>query len=120
MISVDVRVLAATNKNLSEEIKRGTFREDLLHRLNVIPITIPPLRERREDIPVLVKAFVQEMCARNGVAVKTIGDRALQSLMSLEWSGNIRELRNIVERLVIMSSGPSIDNAEVETLASPL
>jgi two-component system nitrogen regulation response regulator NtrX len=116
-ITVDVRVIAATNKNLPEEIKKNNFREDLYHRLNVIPITLPPLRERKEDIPILVKAFLEDICARNGFAKKTISDSVLNELLSLDWSGNVRELRNIVERLVIMSTGNVIDKAEFATLS---
>jgi DNA-binding NtrC family response regulator len=116
-ITVDVRVIAATNKNLPEEIKKQTFREDLYHRLNVIPINIPPLRERKEDIPILVKAFIEDLCNRNGIAKKTITDNVVKELMNLFWSGNIRELRNIIERLVIMSMGSTIDRAEFATLS---
>ncbi len=109
LISVDVRVLAATNKNLEEEIRKGSYRNDLYHRLNVIPIHVPPLRERRDDIPVLVKAFIQDVCARNGMAQKTISDQGLLTLSKRDWPGNVRELRNAVERLVILSPGSSID-----------
>ena len=116
-IPVNVRVIAATNKNLPEEIKKGTFREDLYHRLNVIPIQIPPLRERREDIPVLVEAFIDDVCSRNGFPRKMFSEQAIRALAGKEWSGNIRELRNIVERLVIMSTGSIIDGAEVETVS---
>lgn len=108
-IPVDVRVIAATNKNLREEIKKGHFRDDLYHRLNVIPIHIPPLRERRDDIPVLVEAFVEDVTRRNGMANKIITARAIEALKNMEWPGNVRELRNIIERLVIMSSGSTID-----------
>jgi DNA-binding NtrC family response regulator len=110
VIPVDVRVIAATNKNLQEEVKKGAFREDLYHRLNVIPIVVPPLRERREDIPVLVKAFIEDTCAKNGMAPKSISDKAVEALGRMEWSGNVRELRNIVERLVIMSAGDRIED----------
>lgn len=116
-ISVDVRVVAATNKILPEEIKKGDFREDLYHRVNVIPIHIPPLRERREDVPILVKAFLEDTCGRNGIAMKTISDQAVQVLMGMEWNGNIRELRNIVERLVIMTSGNSIESPDLQKLS---
>jgi len=115
-ITVDVRVIAATNKNLTNEIGKGNFREDLYHRLNVIPIHIPPLRERREDIPILVKAFIQDVCERNGMALKTISDRVMQTLVSMEWTGNVRELRNMVERLVIVSPGNTIDGALLESV----
>ena len=117
IIAVDVRVIAATNKNLPEEIRKGTFREDLYHRLNVLPIHIPPLRERKEDIPVLVKAFVGDICARDGIGEKTVSPQVLNSLMEMEWSGNVRELRNVVERLVIMSKGPALDVSDIQTLA---
>ncbi|MBI5216316.1 MAG: sigma-54-dependent Fis family transcriptional regulator [Ignavibacteriae bacterium] len=116
LISVNVRVIAATNKNLPEEIKKEKFREDLYHRLNVIPVQIPPLRERREDIPLLVKAFVTETCARYGFQEKTVSERAMQSLTMLDWSGNVRELRNSIERLVIMSSGNVIESADLQML----
>jgi two-component system, NtrC family, nitrogen regulation response regulator NtrX len=102
-IAVDVRVIAATNKNLVDAIKQHAFREDLYHRLNVIPIHVPPLRERREDIPLLAVAFAEDICQRNGMALKTFSSEALHKLQLLEWSGNVRELRNIVERLLIMT-----------------
>lgn len=117
-IAVDVRVIAATNKNLPDEIARGTFREDLYHRLNVIPIHLPPLRERREDIPILLKTFIEEICARNGMALKHIAERAIQMLKEREWGGNVRELRNMVERLVIISPGNMIDGALLESVRS--
>jgi DNA-binding NtrC family response regulator len=112
-ISVDVRVLAATNKNLAEAIRRGEFREDLFHRLNVIPIRVPALRERREDIPLLARAFIGDVCAQNGMAAKTISEEGLQVLQQMEWTGNVRELRNTVERLVIMSPGPVIGAEDI-------
>lgn len=117
-IAVDVRVIAATNKNLPEEIEGRNFREDLYHRLNVIPMHVPPLRERREDIPILVEAFIEEICARNGIAPKKISERAMQLLMAMEWRGNIRELRNMVERLVIISPGTMIDDALLDAVRS--
>ncbi len=109
LITVDVRVIAATNKNLDEEIKRGNFRDDLYHRLRVIPIHVPALRERRDDIPILVKSFIDDVCTRNGMALKTASEDALRRLSLSEWRGNVRELRNTVERLVILSTGTSID-----------
>lgn len=117
--SIDVRVLAATNKNLPDEIKKGMFREDLYHRLNVLPIQIPPLRERREDIPILVGAFVEEICARNGIPKKSVSPDAMDALMDKDWNGNVRELRNIVERLVIMAPADTIDSTEMQTLVPP-
>jgi len=111
---VDVRVIAATNKNLTEGIRQNQFREDLYHRLNVIPIHVPPLRERREDIALLATAFAQEICRRNGMALKEFTEPALRKLEGMEWSGNVRELRNTVERLVIMTPGPTIDASQIE------
>jgi DNA-binding NtrC family response regulator len=113
-ISVDVRVIAATNKNLPEAIKQGDFREDLFHRVNVIPIHVPALRERRDDIPLLVNAFAEEICRRNGMARKRFSDSALAKLKSMNWRGNVRELRNIVERLVIMTSGTLVEAVNIE------
>jgi two-component system, NtrC family, nitrogen regulation response regulator NtrX len=101
-ISVDVRVLAATNKDLFTEIREGRFREDLFHRLNVIPIHVPPLRDRREDIPELVRHFLRESCKKNKLAERSIDEAAMERLCSMHWPGNVRELRNAVERLVIM------------------
>jgi two-component system nitrogen regulation response regulator NtrX len=109
MITVDVRVLAATNKNLEEEIKKGNFRSDLFHRLNVLPIHIAPLRERREDISELVEAFIRDVCAKNGFATKTISKESILKLAKLDWPGNVRELRNAVERLTILSPGNQIE-----------
>jgi len=120
-IPVDVRVVAATNKDLPAAIRDGHFREDLFHRLNVIPIHIPALRERREDVAVLVNAFVEEICTKNGFAPKTITPGVVAELTAMEWSGNVRELRNYVERLVILTpgkeiagagGGPSVERAE--------
>ncbi len=119
LISVDVRVIAATNKNLIEEIKRGNFREDLYHRLNVIPIHVPPLRERRDDIPVLTKAFVDDICFRYGITPKKFSERALNYLKGLEYSGNVRELRNIVERLIILTPGNTVEIEMLEPTSLP-
>lgn len=113
-IPIDVRVIAATNKNLAEAIKRGAFREDLFHRLNVIPIRLPSLRERHEDIPLLARAFAEEICRANGIALKRFSDESLRRLQNMEWSGNVRELRNIVERLVIMTPANVIEASQVE------
>jgi len=107
-IEVDVRVIAATNKSLEKEIQEGKFREDLYYRLNVIPFHVPPLRERREDIPVLVKSFAEEFCVESGARPKPVTGRALALLQSYAWPGNVRELRNLVERLVLMTPGPRI------------
>jgi len=105
-IDVDVRVIAATNKNLREEIRKGNFREDLYHRIGVIVVQVPPLRERAEDIPLLVEHFVRAAAAEQGIEPKTIGADALGALQAMPWSGNIRELRNAVERLMILGGDP--------------
>jgi DNA-binding NtrC family response regulator len=117
-IGIDVRVIAATNKNLPEAVKAGLFREDLFHRLNVIPIRVPALRERREDIPLLAVAFVEEVCAQNGMAPKRFAGDALRRLQGMEWSGNVRELRNTVERLVIMTPRPVIEVTDMAPFES--
>jgi two-component system nitrogen regulation response regulator NtrX len=101
-VSVDVRIIAATNKNLPEEIEKGNFRMDLYHRLSVIVIHVPSLNERKEDIPVIAEKFLKEICEENGVK-KTFAADALDELKNVNWSGNVRELRNVVERLVILS-----------------
>jgi len=112
-IKVDVRVIAATNKNLEEEIEKGTFREDLYFRLAVIPIHVPPLRERPEDIPVLVRHYMDYFSRENNTRARRITQAALEALQRYRWKGNIRELRNTVERLIIMSPGETIDVADL-------
>jgi two-component system nitrogen regulation response regulator NtrX len=107
-IEVDVRVIAATNKDLEKEIGTGAFREDLYYRLAVIPFHVPPLRERREDIPILARAFVAEFCAESGVRAKQVAAEAMALLQAYAWPGNVRELRNLMERLVLMTPGPRI------------
>lgn len=109
-IKVNVRILSATNKDLQEEIKKGNFREDLFHRLNVIPIHVPTLDERKEDIPSLVDYFANQICNEQGWACKKFTKEALGALMNRTWNGNIRELRNVVERLIILSGDPVNDN----------
>ncbi|MCX5890978.1 MAG: sigma-54 dependent transcriptional regulator [Deltaproteobacteria bacterium] len=117
-IQVDVRVVAATNKNLEEEIIRGTFREDLYHRINVIPLSVPPLRERREDIPLLAAYFLQELSQAGDAPAKTFSAAALKALATMPWPGNVRELKNFVFRLAILSPGSVIDLAELPLAAS--
>ena len=102
-ITVDVRVIAATNKDLEEEISKGNFREDLFYRLNVIPFYVPPLRERKEDIPLLARYFLKEFSATYGRRPREITDEAIDGLMRYSWPGNVRELRNVMERIVIMN-----------------
>ncbi|HTC72941.1 MAG TPA: sigma-54 dependent transcriptional regulator, partial [Solirubrobacteraceae bacterium] len=120
-IKVDVRVIAATNKNLEEEIERGHFREDLYFRLAVIPIHVPPLRERPEDVPLLVRHYMEYFARDNNVRPKRITPAALEVLQRHRWKGNIRELRNTVERLMIMTAGDNIDVGNLpEILKSPV
>ncbi len=107
-LTVNVRVIAATNRDLAEEVRRGNFRQDLFYRLNVFPIQLPPLRERPEDIPLLVQSFVHEFAGRLGRKVKTVPRRAMEALQRYPWPGNIRELRNVLERAVIVSAGDTL------------
>ena len=115
-IIVDVRVVAATNKNLKEEIAKGTFREDLYHRLSVIVINVPTLDDRKDDIPLLVEYFMEQICAETGMVPREIDDEALELLVQKTWTGNIRELRNVVERLLILS-GSRITASDVRSYA---
>ena len=118
-IPVDVRILAATNKNLSAEIEKGNFREDLYHRLSVIVIQVPPLRERKDDIPLLVGNFIEIIAQDMGKPVPNLEPEAVEALKQYQWTGNIRELRNIVERLVILC-GNDISKDDVERFGNPL
>jgi DNA-binding NtrC family response regulator len=102
-INVDVRIIAATNKNLKKEIEEGNFREDLYHRLSVIPMHVPPLRERKEDIADLTQHFIAKICEEQGRQAIEISEEAVEKLKEYKWTGNIRELRNVIERLVILS-----------------
>ena len=115
-IKVNVRVLAATNKDLAKEIAEGNFREDLFHRLNVIPIAVPALNDRIEDIPLLVNYFTEQICAEQGIATKTFDAEAIKALQAKLWTGNIRQLRNVVERLIILA-GSKITKEDVEAYA---
>jgi two-component system nitrogen regulation response regulator NtrX len=115
-IQVDVRVLAATNKDVQAEIAAGRFREDLYYRLNVVPIHVPPLRERREDIPLLIGHFIVQLTGPAGLAPRAMSDDAVSRLTQLDWPGNVRELRNTIERLLILSSGPRITADDVDRL----
>jgi two-component system nitrogen regulation response regulator NtrX len=117
-VKVDVRIIAATNKRIDEEIERGAFRADLFYRLNVIPFEIPPLRERREDIPLLVDHFNRKYSASYKREPKSFADDALERLMSFHWPGNVRELRNIIERVVIMTASDQIKAADLPPLGS--
>jgi two-component system nitrogen regulation response regulator NtrX len=115
-IEVDVRVLAATNKDLEGEIAEGRFREDLLYRLNVVPIDVPPLRERIEDVPALVAHFAERLSASAGVPGKKFAEDAVARLQSRPWPGNVRELRNAVERALILAPGKVVTGADIERL----
>jgi two-component system, NtrC family, nitrogen regulation response regulator NtrX len=115
-IQVDVRVLAATNKDLDSEIVEGRFREDLLYRLNVVPIEVPALRERTEDIPALVAFFAEQLASSAGVPGRKFADDAIRRLQSRSWPGNVRELRNAVERGLILASGKMVTGADIDYL----
>ena len=115
-VTVDVRVLAATNKHVEEEIAAGRFREDLFYRLNVVPMAVPPLRERREDIPLLIAHFMGVLTEREGVPPRGIDPEAVKRLAELEWPGNVRELRNTIERLLILAAGPRITTGDIDRL----
>lgn len=115
-IEVDVRIIAATNKNLKEEIEKNNFREDLYHRLNVIPIQIPPLKERTEDIPVLVEIFANEISTRYKKGLVRFDEESLKFLQGLPWSGNIRELKNFIERVIIIIDKKEINRKDIEPL----
>ena len=117
-INVDVRVIAATNKDLMKEVEEKAFRLDLYHRLSVILIHVPSLNDRRDDIPLLVNNFLKEICDDYGVALKEIDGNAMQALQDYNWTGNIRELRNVVERLVILS-GKTITQDDVKAYVLP-
>ncbi len=115
-INVDVRIISATNKNLKEEIAEGNFREDLFHRLNVIPLNIPPLKERTEDIPMLVESFSNDITARHKKPPVKFEEDAMRYLQSLPWSGNVRELRNAIERVIILVDKRDITRKDIEFL----
>ena len=113
-IEVDVRVIAATNKNLEKEIREGNFREDLYHRIGVILIKVPPLRERKGDVAILIDYFLESICREYNIPTKEIDAEAVAKLSDRRWSGNIRELRNIVERLVVLGNNP-ITKEDIES-----
>ena len=118
-IEVDVRIISATNKELLEEIEKENFREDLYHRLNVIPINIPPLRERKDDIPILVEAFSKEITTRHKKPPVKFLDDAVKLLQEMSWSGNVRELKNIIERIIIIIDKREIERRDIEFLLKP-
>jgi len=118
-VSVDVRVLAATNKDLKVEIEKNNFREDLYHRLSVILIQVPSLNERVDDIPLLAKHFIDMICAEHGIARKKISPKAIKELQRINWTGNIREFRNVLERLIILCDD-TINDTDVKLFAQPI
>lgn len=117
-IKVNVRILAATNKDLRKEIEKGNFREDLYHRLSVILIHVPSLNDRKEDIPLLVEHFAKMICEEQGIPIKSFDNKSIKALQDINWTGNIRELRNVVERLIILS-GKTVTEADVKAFAVP-
>ena len=118
-ISVDVRVIAATNKDLKNEIGKGNFREDLYHRLSVIVLNVPPLRQRKEDIPLLTKHFIKQLSEIQGKPPRKITDDALKRLQQFNWTGNVRELHNVVERLLILCDD-TITIDDIEKYVAPV
>jgi len=118
-VEVDVRVIAATNKNLQEEIEDGDFREDLYHRIGVILIDVPPLRERRGDIPLITEHMADRLARRNGIPPKTFSDDALKALQRYEWRGNVRELHNVLERILILTDGETVGAEDVQRCMGP-
>ena len=116
---IDVRVIAATNQDLRAALEQGTFREDLYYRLNVVPINIPPLRERKQDIPFLANHFVKKLAPDSGGRVESITDAAVAKLLSYHWPGNVRELENVIERSLVMCAGTQLDAADIKLESAP-
>jgi DNA-binding NtrC family response regulator len=118
-LKVDVRVIAATNRDLQAEIRKGGFREDLFYRLNVVTVELPPLRERRGDVPALASFFLRRYAAENGKTIDTIADDALATLLEYRWPGNVRELENVIERAVVLCDGPNIEKRHLPPSVVP-
>jgi transcriptional regulator with GAF, ATPase, and Fis domain len=118
-IKVDVRIVATTNRNLEEEVRKGRFREDLYYRLNVFPITVPPLRQRKEDIPLMVQAFVERYSRKLRKQITSIQQETMKVLQDYPWPGNVRELESIIERAVILCPGPVLQLADKLEISSP-
>src|SRR5215471_7517451 len=116
---IDVRLVAATNQDLRAALEQGTFREDLYYRLNVVPINIPPLRERKQDIPFLANHFVQKLAPETGCQVESITDAAMEKLMAYHWPGNVRELENVIERSLVMATGTQLDASDIKLEDAP-
>jgi two-component system NtrC family response regulator len=119
VMDCDVRLISATNKLAAEEVEGGVFREDLDYRLNIVPLNLPPLRQRREDIPVLIEHFLTRVCKRHNRSLKTFSADALERLVSARWPGNVRQLRNVVERLVVTVHSDTIHADEIPTDLDP-
>ena len=117
-IKVDVRVISATNKDLAEQVKAKSFRQDLYYRLAVLPLFVPPLRERQEDIPLLVKHFIARSCARHHQPIRHISEEALNALSNAAWPGNVRELQHYIERAVVTTIGPNLICEDIERMES--
>ena len=118
-VKVDVRIMATTNRNLEEEVRQGRFRQDLYYRLNVFPITVPPLRQRKDDIPLMVQAFVERYSRKLGKQITTIKKETMKALQDYPWPGNVRELESIIERAVILCPGPVLQLADKLEISSP-
>jgi DNA-binding NtrC family response regulator len=116
---IDIRLVAATNQDLRAALEQGTFREDLYYRLNVVPINIPPLRERKQDIPFLANHFIRKLVPDTGSRVEAITDAAMEKLISYHWPGNVRELENVIERSLVMAPGTQLDAGDVKLEAAP-
>ena len=116
---VDARIVATTNRNLEEEVRKGRFRQDLYYRLNVFPITVPPLRQRKEDIPLLVQAFIERYARKLGKQITSIQKETMKALQDYPWPGNVRELESIIERAVILCPGPVLQLADKLEISSP-
>jgi DNA-binding NtrC family response regulator len=116
---IDVRVIAATNQDLRAALEQGTFREDLYYRLNVVPLNIPALRERKVDIPFLANHFVKKLAPDTGCRVESITDAAMEKLMAYHWPGNVRELENVIERSLVMAQGDALDAADIKLESAP-
>jgi transcriptional regulator with GAF, ATPase, and Fis domain len=118
-IKVDTRIVATTNRNLEEEVLKGRFRQDLYYRLNVFPITVPPLRQRQEDVPLLVEAFIERYAKKLGKQITSVQKKTMKTLQEYPWPGNIRELESVLERAVILCSGPVLHLADKLSVSSP-
>src|SRR5262249_21806245 len=116
---IDVRLIAATNQDLRAALEQGTFREDLYYRLNVVPLNIPPLRERKQDIPFLANHFVRKLVPDTGTRVESTTDAGMEKLIGYHWPGNVRELENVIERSLVMASGTELDAADIKLEDAP-